>query len=779
MMKKLSFQIVLAVTVIILSSGRLRAEENASTCDSINIDLTSKFRFLGDWGPNGTPLYLEAETGEVSDALIDYVNEVLPEKVSLPDTHAEYFGDNVQLNTELTESSKVYLTMVHEGANWENTLGFYTYDIDNPPATVYDIDSLVIIFPNVTDPNSITQGDRVLLGEFPEKTGIGYFLIAKGWVGDTICLSSYMVFSDTHFNTFTTEEYRQHTVLLNFEQENKILLGFEDTKRPDGPFVDDDFNDAVFYITTKTSAIDTTNIPKIPTALLSGDTTICDENAPATLKVELTGQAPWTIVYNDGIKNIEISNIEDSVFTFETIKKDTITLVSVNDNNKKGVVLGQAVINFSEPTATLDNYSNECGEDEAIINLSLTGQAPWTVLYKLDGQTMAAQANEASFALRIGQSGLFELTGIVDANCENKATGSVALEINNAPTAQIGDDVSICQGEEATVKISLTGTAPFTLVYTDGKTETTVTTDEKIYEFTTQEPETFTLVSIEDANCIGKVDGVSTILVLSEDIQVEIDAPNAVCDGNIELSLIGDLDAITIKWTTEGKGSFSNTDKMETIYTPATDETGIVVFYAEVNNGCSVKTVSKEIEIVDELDASFTVSPDNNLLTKTQITFTPSNSNYQEYNWDFGDGNSSNSTISSTEYSEGGIYTVELTVNVGECEASESMEIEVLLKGELFVPNAFNPSAQHPDNQVVKVYGNNVNESSFSFKIINRWGKIMYQTNSFAEANSVGWNGVNNINNEEQELNVFTYVLKGNFIGGESFEKTGTITQIK
>ncbi|MCK5279487.1 MAG: gliding motility-associated C-terminal domain-containing protein, partial [Cyclobacteriaceae bacterium] len=100
-------------------------------------------------------------------------------------------------------------------------------------------------------------------------------------------------------------------------------------------------------------------------------------------------------------------------------------------------------------------------------------------------------------------------------------------------------------------------------------------------------------------------------------------------------------------------------------------------------------------------------------------------------------------------------------------------------KDELYVPNAFNPTAQNTENQVVKVYGNNVDEYGFSFKIVNRWGKVMYQTNSFDEANRVGWDGVNNNNNEEQELTVFTYILKGRFIEGEPFERTGTVTQVK
>ena len=119
------------------------------------------------------------------------------------------------------------------------------------------------------------------------------------------------------------------------------------------------------------------------------------------------------------------------------------------------------------------------------------------------------------------------------------------------------------------------------------------------------------------------------------------------------------------------------------------------------------------------------------------------------------------------------------SLNIQGCEGLSSMDLEVLSKDELYVPNVFNPNAINPENQVVKVYGNNIDDVGFSFLIVNRWGKVMYETNNFGEANTVGWNGVNNNTDEDLELNVFTYILQGRFVEGESFEKTGTITQIK
>ncbi|MCG8305965.1 MAG: DUF4114 domain-containing protein [Cytophagales bacterium] len=942
--------IKLASLILLLATGSSQVFGQSTACDSVNDELNAKFRFLGNWDANGTPGYMDPASDEVSQALINFVKNTLPETVNFVASNQDYFGDHIQLNTELKEASEVYLTMVHEGAGWKNTLGYYAYDLNNPPATVYDIDSLVILFPNVSQPDVIKPGDKIFLGQFPENTGIGYFLIAKGWVGDTICLASHMIFTDSHFNTYTTSEYMQQTILLSNEQENRFLLGFEDNKRPEG---DEDFNDAVFYITATPGAIDTTDVAKVPTGILSGDTLLCDEHAPATIQVALTGKAPWTIVYNNGSEDVEISGIEEEVYTFETMIKDTIKLISVKDVSKFGIAEGEAVINFSNPKAilseddvicndessdsggfivslegeapfslayrigdeerTVDNiYENQleifgaigqvielisvtdkycdgelvggaveiqnyaipsltiesngricgdnsavfdlnlngegpwtlnytigdyevqvpietsefqlnisdtghiafnsianehcsanlessfniehyelpsaqiedfessCGDSKAHVDILLTGSGPWTVYYTLNGVDFVAESDENTLSLDMSEAGTFELTGVADANCENSAEGVAEIGQFELPAALISGGGVVCNEEEVTVSVELSGVAPFTFTYTDGETETTVTTDESRFEFSTGGFKTYTLLNVEDANCIGAVEGSVEVSDGSDGIQVEIKADEISCfSEDIELSLIGETDNMSIKWSSEGKGLLQTTDATSAIYTPAENETGSIVFYAEVNNGCAVKTISDEVTVMEQISAEFEVSPENDLLTNTQITFTPSNNGYDSYGWDFGDGNSSSATIASTEYAEGGAYTVELRVSLNGCEGSGSKVLEVFSKDVLYVPNAFNPNAQNSENQVVKVYGSNVDDSGFLFKIVNRWGKVMYETNSFDEANQVGWHGVNKNTSEELELNVFTYLLRGRFIEGSSFERTGTVTQVK
>ena len=155
------------------------------------------------------------------------------------------------MNTKLQALADVWVTFVHEGAGWKNTLGYYTYPLNNPPTSVNDIDSLFVIFPNVSFSGSggqMATGDKVHLGQFPADTGIGWFLIPNSWdAGSQTILDKNQVKVSVHeFNDYTGVDYRQHTILLNDVNRELLLLGFEDTTRPAG---DNDFNDAIFYVT--------------------------------------------------------------------------------------------------------------------------------------------------------------------------------------------------------------------------------------------------------------------------------------------------------------------------------------------------------------------------------------------------------------------------------------------------------------------------------------------------------------------------------------------------
>ncbi|MDC7224567.1 MAG: LruC domain-containing protein, partial [Spirochaetales bacterium] len=162
-----------------------------------------------------------------------------------------YLTDQVQTDLALVEEASVYVTFVHEGAGYRNALGFFTYETaQGPPSSVSESD-ITLIFPNVSyqgGGGELLSGDKVNIGRFPAGTSIGWVLIANGYSASSQAVGRGLnkFYSVKELNP-DPSGHKQHTVLLDYEEESLFLLSFEDLKRPYG---DNDFNDAVFYVTT-------------------------------------------------------------------------------------------------------------------------------------------------------------------------------------------------------------------------------------------------------------------------------------------------------------------------------------------------------------------------------------------------------------------------------------------------------------------------------------------------------------------------------------------------
>ncbi|MEN0082968.1 T9SS type A sorting domain-containing protein, partial [Flavobacterium lindanitolerans] len=72
-----------------------------------------------------------------------------------------------------------------------------------------------------------------------------------------------------------------------------------------------------------------------PTAVISGDQSVCQGSASSELNITLTGTAPWTITYTDGTSTFPITNIQTSPYTFTVTANETktYTVTAVEDAN--------------------------------------------------------------------------------------------------------------------------------------------------------------------------------------------------------------------------------------------------------------------------------------------------------------------------------------------------------------------------------------------------------------------------------------------------------------
>jgi LruC domain-containing protein len=225
------------------------------------------FSYLSSYNALGVPSNLLSPRDVITQSLLDDINASLPESRPVNQFNPEYITTK-SLDTRILSPSEVWITFVTEGAGWKNAIGFYTYDLSNPPQSINSITNLSIIFPNSSLSGSgggLTPGDKVKVGTFKANTGIGWVLFPNGWDGSKVNSVSDLKFSNPIFNTFTKAEYSQHMVFLSDEVRNLILLGFEDTSRPGG---DNDFNDAVFYITANPfESIDISDLVSVKTSI--------------------------------------------------------------------------------------------------------------------------------------------------------------------------------------------------------------------------------------------------------------------------------------------------------------------------------------------------------------------------------------------------------------------------------------------------------------------------------------------------------------------------------
>ncbi len=238
----------------------------------------SPFLYLGDYNSVGYPLYKIPKPDKIDKELLEDIDASLPESKPLTETHPQYLEDNTPSNIKVSEKAEVFVTFVHEGAGYKNVLTYFHYPTDNPPATKDDVDYKIVAFPNVSLAGSggaLRPGDKVQLkyyndetGEFeetfPAGTTIEWMLIADGF-DKSVNSGLYQHYSIPSFNIEKDEKLQKHTIVLHDDKRDLLLVGFEDQRR-DERWCDQDFNDAIFYVTANPfSAIDTKNMKPVDT----------------------------------------------------------------------------------------------------------------------------------------------------------------------------------------------------------------------------------------------------------------------------------------------------------------------------------------------------------------------------------------------------------------------------------------------------------------------------------------------------------------------------------
>ncbi len=209
----------------------------------------ASYQSLQPYNSSGKPDGLLKET--VPIPLLNYVQQTIKKGVNMTVSHPEFFNANTNADLSITKSSNVYITFVSGNAAYSNTLAFYTYPTSNPPKSDKDIKLITYIFPNAGNKSPLSQGDKMLLGNFSSGTTIGFVILQNAWDTAKKFLNSNVIHfcSTDPINPESLPALKKHAILYtSYTYDDKRLISFEDFNRAN-PSCDNDFADAIFYCT--------------------------------------------------------------------------------------------------------------------------------------------------------------------------------------------------------------------------------------------------------------------------------------------------------------------------------------------------------------------------------------------------------------------------------------------------------------------------------------------------------------------------------------------------
>jgi hypothetical protein len=174
---------------------------------------------------------------------------------------------------------------------------------------------------------------------------------------------------------------------------------------------------------------------------------------------------------------------------------------------------------------------------------------------------------------------------IVSGTCPPPAVSNIVLlTVNPRPTSVIAGSTTLCANTPTQISIALTGTAPWSITYSDGTTPTTVTASASPYTFnvTLGSSKTYTVTVLSDANCTANIgDKTGSAVITVNQLPIISGTLSACVGATTQLTGSATADATT-PWSSAsiGVATISNTG----LVTGISGGTSVITY--KNSNGC-------------------------------------------------------------------------------------------------------------------------------------------------------------------------------------------------
>lgn len=277
------------------------------------------------------------------------------------------------------------------------------------------------------------------------------------------------------------------------------------------------------------------------------------------------------------------------------------------------------------------------------------------------------------------------------------------------------------------------------------------------------------LLKINNPDACDNPDSVMQVITITNNnVEAILDPIDNLCTNDSILFNNTSFNATSYFWDF-GDGRTSTQQNPVLIYTTAGNYT--ITFVAINPASCNgTDTLVLNVDVKDGPIADFTylpLQPEKN----TPVKFRNHSVGANRYAWSFGDDRYSNEFEPVHEYYKSGTYKVCLTAyNEYDCDNTVCKNVTAIVQNVVDVPTGFSPNG---DGKNDRLYVRGYNIATIDFKIYNRWGVKVYDSNDINE----GWDGM--YKEVVQEMDAFAWTLTVEFRDGTKTTKKGNVTLLQ
>lgn len=361
-----------------------------------------------------------------------------------------------------------------------------------------------------------------------------------------------------------------------------------------------------------------------------------------------------------GIKTINYRYVEPSNFCTDTVTKQ----IEIDTLPNIGISITKPAKGF-------------CMVDENVaIQGLLDGNNASKGIFKGDGivDTLLNTGRNQFNPILIEEDGVHTLTFIYTDNngCVNKATTDV--KVNYLPEVNfIGLNDNVCSNEGNLV-INASPTSGTGLISIDGTTYSGYTTTLALNSYAKENKNDTISVVYKNTDANECTNSISNSIIVRYSPSMAFDVSNLCIASPIQIFYQGatnteDIDST--RWKIGEDVYFYNTLSPSYLFDVSGKKQ--IAFYMELKNGCNYDTV-QTFTMENNPNANFTWQKE--CVTDNATTFIPEigeiNTDYYEFNWDFGDGTTDTDLNVSHKYATMGSYPVKFIVNSNSSNCSDT-----------------------------------------------------------------------------------------------------------